>query len=212
MNIANATKSLKQNSKEIEVKNNTQVAAQSQDRDWHEKTKKTRVAEHIDAEGFCVSVLHDNVLGHRSERHNRHGHLQRQCGWKGREEGAEGKKDFCAAVGKPLSGASTTKECEIQEVHETFHPSCLPSHKELENRTYVLQQQRQNGQHWSELREQTFKSNHRSNRGAQHCRTGRPSQWVSGLWLCGTPGRRTSERPCAANQSPSMHPCTARTA
>ena len=57
------------------------------------------------------------------------------------------------------------------------------------------------------LRDETY----RSNRGAQHCGSGRPSQWVSDLWLCGTPGHRTSERPCAANQSPSMHPCATRT-
>ena len=86
------------------------MAAQSQDRDWHEKTK-TRVAEHIDAEGCCVSVLDDNLLDQRSERsYSRCGHPQSQCGWRGTggRSGGE-KKYFCAAVGKPLSGASTMR-------------------------------------------------------------------------------------------------------
>ena len=57
-----------------------------------------------------MSVLDDNLLDQRSERsYSRCGHPQSQCGWRGREEGAEGKKDFCAAVGKLLSGASTMR-------------------------------------------------------------------------------------------------------
>ena len=98
-----------------------QVAAQSQERDWHEKTKtrRSKTSTRRDAASRCMTTIcwinEVNAVTVAADIHRANA-----AGGKGRKERREStttlyncfcrKKKLYAAVGKPLSGDSTLKQ------------------------------------------------------------------------------------------------------